>query len=112
MKRDDQIEGMTHLLMLALRALMLFEVLVRRGQEQSGQGLTGLYPGQPKRTTSRPTAKRVLEAIARAQITLSWVEDREGRRCHLSRLPELIKRVLRYLGLSDRVYTRLVINSG
>ena len=31
-RRDDQIEGMTHLLMLALRVLMLFEVLVRRGQ--------------------------------------------------------------------------------
>jgi transposase len=111
-KRDDQIEGMTHLLMLALRALMLFEVLVRRGQEQSGQRLKGLYPGQPKRTTGRPTAKRVLEAIARAQITLSWVGDIEGRRCQLSRLPELIKRVLRYLGLSERAYTRLVINSG
>jgi transposase len=42
-KRDDQIEGMTHLLMLALRVLMLFEVLVRRGQDQSGQRLKGLY---------------------------------------------------------------------
>jgi hypothetical protein len=25
--------------------LMLFEVLVRRGQEQSGEKLKGLYPG-------------------------------------------------------------------
>jgi transposase len=110
-KRDDQIEGMTHLLMLTLRALMLFEVLVRRGQEQSGQRLKGLYPGQPKRTTARPTAKRVLEAIARARITLTWLVESSGRRYHLSRLPELVKRVLRYLGLSERVYTRLVMNS-
>ena len=90
---------------------MLFEVLVRRGQQQSGQPLKGLYPGQPKRTTERPTAKRVLEAIARAQITLTWEEDSMGRRYHLSSLPELVKRVLRYLGLTERVYTRLVINS-
>jgi transposase len=110
-RRDDQIEGLTHLLMLALRVLMLFEVLVRRGQQQSGQPLKGLYPGQPKRTTERPTAKRVLEAIARAQITLTWEEESMGRRYHLSRLPELVKRVLRYLGLTERVYTRLVINS-
>jgi transposase len=110
-RRDDQIEGLTHLLMLALRVLMLFEVLVRRGQQQSAQPLKGLYPGQPKRTTDRPTAKRVLEAIARAQITLTWEEDSMGRRYHLSRLPELVKRVLRYLGLTERVYTRLVINS-
>jgi transposase len=110
-RRDDQVQGLTHLLTLALRVLMLFEVLVRRGQDQSGKPLPGLYPGQPKRTTDRPTAKRVLEAIARARITLSWVEQREQRRCHLDRLPELVKRVLRYLGLTERVYTRLVMNS-
>src|SRR4029077_5172799 len=70
-RRDDQIQGLTHLVSLALRVLMLFEVLVRRGQEQSGEKLKGLYPGQAKRTTDRPTATRVLEAIARVQITLS-----------------------------------------
>jgi transposase len=109
--RDDQVQGLTHLLALALRVLMLFEVLVRRGQDQSGKPLPGLYPGQPKRTTDRPTAKRVLEAIARARITLSWVEHREQRCRHLDRLPELVKCVLGYLGLTERVYTRLVINS-
>ena len=33
-------------------------------------------------------------------------------RWHLKTLPELVKRVLGYLGLSEEVYTRLVINSG
>ena len=106
-----RVAGLTHLLTLALRVLMLFEILVRRGQDQSGKPLPGLYPGQPKRTTDRPTAKRVLEAIARTRITLSWVEQGEQRCCHLDRLPELVKRVLGYLGLTERVYTRLVINS-
>ena len=110
-RRDDQIEGLTHLVTLALRVLMLFEVLVRRGQDQSGKPLPGLYPGQPKRTTDRPTAKRVLEAIARARITLTLMEDGEEQRWQLTGLPELVKRVLRYLGLTERVYTRLVINS-
>ena len=36
----------------------------------------------------------------------------EGSRWHLPALPVLVKRVLSYLGLSDEVYTRLVINSG
>ena len=62
--RDDQVRGLTHLLTLALRVLTLFEVLVRRGQDQDGEDLAGLYPGQAKRTTDRPTAQRVLEAIA------------------------------------------------
>src|SRR3954469_15817216 len=68
--RDDQIRGLTRLLTLALRVLTLFEVLVRRGQDQDDENLAGLYPGQAKRTTARPTAKRVLEAIARSGVTL------------------------------------------
>jgi transposase len=110
--RDDQVQGLTHLVTLALRVLMLFEVLVRRGQDQSGEKLEGLYPGQPKRETDRPTAKRVLEAISRAQITLTQVESGDERRWHLSALPMLVRQVLGYIGLSHDVYTRLVINSG
>jgi transposase len=110
--RDDQVRGLTHLLTLALRVLTLFEVLVRRGQVQGGEELEGLYPGQGKRTTDRPTAQRVLEAIARTGMTLTRVGSGEGWRWHLTALPVLVKRVLAYLGLSDEVYTRLVINSG
>src|SRR3954454_14206972 len=82
--RDDQIRGLTHLLTLALRVLTLFEVLVRRGQDQDGEELAGLYPGQAKRTTDRPTAKRVLEAIARAGVTLTRARGREGSGWHLT----------------------------
>jgi transposase len=110
--RDDQVCGLTHLLTLALRVLTLFEVLVRRGQDQDGADLAGMYPGQPKRTTDRPTAQRVLEAIARTGVTLIQVVDDDGSRWHLTPLPVLVTRVLGYLGLSDEVYTRLVINSG
>jgi hypothetical protein len=110
--RDDQVRGLTHLLTLALRVLTLFEVLVRRGQDQSGEELQGLYPGQGKRTTDRPTAQRVLEAIARTGVTLTRVRSREASCWHLTDLPDLVKRVLGYLGLCDDLYNRLLINSG
>jgi transposase len=110
-RRDDQIQGLTHLVTLALRVLMLFEVLVRRGQRESGEKLKGLYPGQAKQVTDRPTAKRVLEAISRAEMTLTRMVS--GGEVHwlLKALPVLVKQVLGYLGLSEAVYTRLVINS-
>jgi hypothetical protein len=110
--RDDQVRGLARLLTLGLRILTLFEVLVRRGQDQAGEELAGLYPGQRARTTDRPTAKRVLEAIAGVGLTLTRVGNGEGSRWHLTALPVLVKRVLGYLGLSEEVYTRLVINSG
>jgi transposase len=111
-QRDDQVRGLTHLLSLALRVLTLFEVLVRRGQDQDDEDLAGLYPGQPKRTTAHPTAQRVLEAIARTGVTLIRIVSEEGCRWHLTALPVLVKRVLGYLGLSDELYNRLVNNSG
>src|SRR5512147_1257234 len=105
-RRDDQVVGLTHLLTLALRVLTLFEVLVRRGQEQAGEKLRGLYPGQASRTTEAPTAVRVLKAIAKAGLTLTRVDHGDGSYWHLTPLPELLKRVLAYLGLPETVYTR------
>jgi transposase len=110
--RDDRIQGLTHLVTPALRVSMLFEVLVRRGQKEDGEKLKGLYPGQAKRDTERPTAKRVLSAISRAEITLTQMVSGAEVRWHLKPLPLLVKQVLGYLGLSEALYTRLLINSG
>ena len=85
---------------------------MRRGQEQAGEKLPGLYPGQASRTTDRPTASRVLSAIARQGITATQVDDGDDRRWHLTPLPHLVRRVLAYLGLAETVYTRIAINSG
>ena len=85
---------------------------MRQGQDQDGEELAGLDPGPAKRTTDRPTARRVLEAIVRTGVTLIQEVSAEGCRWHLTALPVLVKRVLGYLGLSEELYTRLVINSG
>src|SRR5207244_5276900 len=74
-REDEQIIGLTRLLTIALRLLTLFELRVRAGLEEAGEGLSGLYEGQPKRKTSRPTATRLLKAIARMEITLTCVES-------------------------------------
>ena len=44
-RRDDQVVGLVHLVTLALRVLTLFEILVRRGQEQQRGETTGIVPG-------------------------------------------------------------------
>jgi hypothetical protein len=45
-------------------------------------------------------------------LTLTEVGSGPERRWHLTAVPVLVKRVLGYLGLSEEIYTRLVINSG
>jgi transposase len=111
-REEEQILGLTRLLTIALRVLTLMELLIRSQLEAREEELSGLYEGQAKRTTGKPTAARLLKAIARLEITLSCVEGSSGVSWQLTALPPLLKRVLSLLGLSSKVYTRLVHNSG
>jgi len=110
-RRDDQIIGLTRLLTIALRLVTLIETQVRRGQDQADEPLLGLYEGQPKRTTERPTGVRVLKTFARTEITLTQVEIGDQHHWHIIPLSEMQERVLAYLGLPVSLYTGLVQNS-
>jgi len=110
-RRDDQIIGLTHLLTLALRLLTLIESQVRRGLARAGEVLSGLYEGQPQRTTDRPTGVRLLKAFARAEITLTRIEMGPQVMWYITPLSGLLERILAYLGLSLSLYQRLAENS-
>src|SRR5215510_9895368 len=71
--KAEQITGLPRLLTLALRLLTLWETQVRRGLEQTQEAGAGLYEGAPTRTTERPTGTRLLQAFARAPLTLTHV---------------------------------------
>ena len=101
-------EGIT----IALRLLTLFEARVRAGLEESEEELSGLYEGQPKRKTSRPTATRLLKAIARMGITLTCVTVGNESEWYVSPLPPLLLRILKLVDISPGVYMSLAVNSG
>jgi transposase len=109
--KDEQIKGLTRLLTLALRLLTLIESQVRQGQAQSQELMTGLYEGQPNRTTDRPTGKRILKAFARAKITLTCIETSAGMQWHLTPLSPLHQQILRYLRLPASLYAVAFYNS-
>ena len=109
---EEQIIGLTRLLTIALRLLTLFELRVRAGLEEAEEELAGLYEGQPKRKTSRPTATRLLKAIARMEITLTSMESEGDMKWYVSMLPPLLLCIMELVGLSEHIYTCLVTNSG
>jgi len=109
--KDDQIKGLTRLLTLALRLLTLIESQVRQGLGQAGQRLTGLYEGQTTRATDRPTGKRILQAFARAQITVTRVVVATQAVWHITALSDLHEQVLCYLRLPATLYAALINNS-
>ncbi len=105
-QRDDHMTGLVRLLSLGLRVLTLIEFLVRRSLREEQESLAGLYPGNPKQTTERPTAERILRAFQGVTLSSIHLPGQEIR--HVTPLSSLQSRILQLLKLSDSVYTGLV----
>jgi transposase len=106
-KRDDQIKGLTRLLLIALRVLSLVEIVVRAGLKEKQEELEGMHEGQKNKKESRPTAKRLLGAIARLRITVFQCEYEGEQTWQILPLPKLLLRILDMLGLSPSLYLDL-----
>ena len=104
-QRDDHATGLIRLLSIALRVLTLLEFVGRRQLATEGAQLAGLYAGNPRRETARPTAERLLEALR--DITLTIMEGRQRTDRHVTALSPLQQRILEILGFSSALYTRL-----
>jgi transposase len=104
-QRDDQATGLIRLLSIALRVLTLLEFVGRRQLATEGAKLAGLYAGNPRRTTDRPTAERLLEAFQDITLTLRKGPQQTNR--HVTALNPLQQRILEVLGFSSALYTRL-----
>jgi transposase len=104
-QRDDYATGLIRLLTIALRVLTLMEFVGRRYLALEKGTIAGLYAGNPKRETARPTAERLLEAFQ--DVTLTVIELPSQTICHVTPLSPVQPRVLEMLGFSSEIYTRL-----
>lgn len=107
-RTDDQLTGLTRLLLIALRVLTLVEIVVRAKLAETGEALPDLYEGQKNKREGKPPAKRLLRAIAGLEISLVLWQMGEKVWWYLAPLPALLVRVLDLLGLSVSLYTNLV----
>jgi len=71
--------------------------------------LSGLYAGNPKRATKRPTAERLLGSFQ--EITLTVIQESHQTSRHLTPLSALQQRILALLGFSPDIYARLCTHS-
>lgn len=102
--RDDHATGLVRLLSIGLRAVTLMEFTVREKLAQEKSALAGLYPGNPKRTTTRPTTERLLKAFD--NITLTIIEQGHQKIAYITFLSPLQLRILSLLGFSSDIYSR------
>src|SRR5512145_2677391 len=104
-QRDDHATGLIRLLSIALRVLTLIEFGGRRQLALEKEEIGGLYAGNPKRKTARPTAERLLEAFQ--ELTLTVIELPQQVMRHVTPLSSVQLRILEILAFASEVYTRL-----
>jgi transposase len=109
LERDDHATGLIRLLSIGLRMLTLLEFEVRRRLALAQTTLSGLYVGNPKRATARPTAERLLEAFQ--GLTLTIIREGHHWRRHLTQLSGVQQHVLTLLAFPVDIYTRLCPDS-
>jgi hypothetical protein len=85
------------------------EFVVWRRLRQERQQLAGLYAGNPKRPSARPTTERLLEAFR--GITLTIIIEPDQTRRHLTTLSPLQQRILALLEFTPSIYTKLCYHS-
>lgn len=104
-QRQDHARGLIHLLTLAARLLALGDYVARQALAAEKSQLAGVYTGNAKRSTARPTMERMLKAYEGIHLLL--IPQGERRIAQLTALTTVQERILDLLGLSYDLFTRL-----
>ena len=98
-QNPDRITGLMFWLNIALRVFTLMEFVVRQALVQTQQSLAGIYDGNPKRKTERPSAEQILKAFC--HITLYFLPDSN---IFITPLNELQNKILSLMKMSQSLY--------
>ncbi len=108
-RSDQRATGLIHLLSLALRLLTVLEWRCRQRLADQHESVAGLYAGNPKRTTRRPTAEALLQAFRLIHLSVVTLGQQTHR--HITPLSEVQQRILVLLGVSPALYESLAAES-
>ena len=99
LSNEERIVGLMFLLTIALRCFSLIEFQVRRELQTQQDEIAGLYAGNPKRKTERPTAEKLLAAFN----GINLYHHRDGS-WEMTPLKELQRRILALMKLPETIY--------
>ena len=106
-QRDDHAQGLFHLLSIAARLLALGDYTVRRALAEEQAELSGIYAGNPKRATARPTMERMLAVFDNINLSIVHLAEQTARQ--VTPLTAVQQRILSLLGLPATLYTDLAV---
>ena len=106
-RNQNQLLGLTRLLVLALKILTLMTAEIRINMKKENIVLKGLYAGQLARKHPSPTAQSVLNYFTRQNINLVRHKVNEVWHCGISPLTDTCRIILRLLKIPESAYDDL-----
>jgi transposase len=106
---EPRVKGLLRLLSVGLRVLCLLEYQVRQQLAEQQLALAGLYAGNPKRATRRPTSEALLKAFKGLHLTA--LRQHAHTVYHVTPLSALQERILALLGFPSVLYSTLPLHS-
>ena len=98
-QNQNRITGLMFLLNIALRVFTLMEFVVRQALQQTQESLQGLYDGNPKRKTDRPSAELMLKAFC--NLTLYFLPNST---VFITPMNQLQKQILSLMKMPESLY--------
>ena len=98
-QNQHRITGIMFVLNIALRVFTLMEFVVRQALMETQQSLPGLYDGNPKRKTDRPSAEKMLKAFC--NLTLYFIPDST---IFITPISTLQKQILSLMKMPESLY--------
>jgi transposase len=108
-KLNEHIEGLTSLLTLGVRVLTVTEFVLPRSLETAQASLPGLHPENKQKMTDKPTAERLLKAVADIALTIIKNAAGEDILRRLTPLSGVQEDILQRLGWGTMLYRQLEI---
>ena len=91
-----------------MRVLTLLEFTTRKNLQQLNSSLSGIYPGNTKRSTQRPTTEMMLRAFD--GLTLTFLHDATKLSVFINSLSHTQERILQLLDFPPDLYSRLSLH--
>lgn len=112
-QRDDHAQGLFHFLTLGARVLALGDHQAKQALTKEKSVLTGIYRGNPKRGTSRPTTERMLKAFEHINLLImpSEMQTETPEVYFVTPLSPVQEHILALLGLPTSLYTSLQLDA-
>jgi transposase len=107
---NTRIKGLIRLLAIGLRVLCLVEFTVREALQAKAEKLDGIYAGNPKRATARPTTEMMLRTFTGVSLI---VVSLNGTDWHsMTPLNAVQSRMVGLLGFPEAIYQGMSTSSG